>query len=84
VDLDDRIYRGVTNIGYNPTFGDNALSVETHLIDFSGNVPGKIMRINFVQRLRDEITFKSIDELSEQIAEDVEKAKTILGFCEEN
>ena len=58
--------------------------METHLIDFSGDVLGKIIKINFVQRLRDEITFESIDELSEQIAEDVKKAKTILGFCEEN
>ena len=84
VDLDNRIYRGVTNIGYNPTFGDNALSVETHLIDFSRDVLGKIIKINFVRRLRDEITFKSIGELSERIAEDVEKAKTILEFCEKN
>ena len=72
-------YLGVTNIGHNPTFGNGALSVETHLLDFAGDLVGKTIRVKFVKRLRDEKTFESIEALSEQIARDVEKAKEILA-----
>ena len=73
-----KIHNGVTNIGTNPTFGDHALSVETHLLDFSGDLLGKTIRINFLQRLRDEKTFNSIKELSDQIAEDILVAKALF------
>jgi riboflavin kinase/FMN adenylyltransferase len=72
-------YSGVTNIGYNPTFGDNALSVETHVLDFTGDLVGKTIRVFFVRRLRDEKAFESVDALSEQIARDVQQARGILG-----
>ncbi|MBW1999150.1 MAG: bifunctional riboflavin kinase/FAD synthetase [Deltaproteobacteria bacterium] len=63
--LEDGVYDGVTNIGYNPTFGGkNPLSVETHLLDFSGDLLGKTIRINFVHRLRDERSFESVEELA--------------------
>jgi riboflavin kinase/FMN adenylyltransferase len=78
VQVEGKIYNGVTNIGTNPTFGEHALSVETHLLDFEGDLVGKTIRINFLQRLRDEKTFKSIKELSEQIAEDIRVAKELF------
>lgn len=82
--LDDKTYQGVTNIGYNPTFGDNALSVETHLLDFSKDVVGKNIRINFIERLREEKTFSSVDELTEQIGKDVQRAREILKLGKED
>jgi len=82
--MDDKTYNAVTNIGYNPTFGDNALSVETHLLDFSKDVVGKTIRINFIQRLRDEKTFGSVDELTEQIDQDVQRAREIFKLREED
>jgi riboflavin kinase/FMN adenylyltransferase len=82
--MDDKTYNAVTNIGYNPTFGDNALSVETHLLDFSKDVVGKTIRINFIQRLRDEKTFGSVDELTDQIDKDIQRAREIFKLREED
>ncbi|MBW2138308.1 MAG: bifunctional riboflavin kinase/FAD synthetase [Deltaproteobacteria bacterium] len=77
--LEEGTYDGVTNIGYNPTFGgDNPLSVETHLLGFSGDLLGKTIRINFIHRLRDEMPFESVEDLAQQIARDVEDAREVL------
>jgi len=67
--------RSVTNIGVRPTFGD-ALepSVETHLIDWSGELYGNVLRVRFLHRLREEKKFGSVDELKLQIEKDVARA----------
>ena len=76
--IDGKTYEGVTNIGHNPTFGNSALSLETHVLDFHGDLLGKTIKVNFLQRLRDEKTFDSIEALSDQIAQDVEQARVLL------
>jgi riboflavin kinase/FMN adenylyltransferase len=73
----DRL-KGVANIGYSPTFDDHILTVEVHIIDFNQDLYGKKIRVNFIQRIRDEIKFSNIAELSEQIKKDIIKARTIL------
>jgi riboflavin kinase / FMN adenylyltransferase len=73
--IDDVPYNGVTNVGYNPTFGDTGLTVETHVLDYSGNLVGKTVKVRFIERLRDEKTFNSLEELSDQITRDVAQAK---------
>jgi riboflavin kinase/FMN adenylyltransferase len=78
VGINGRTHYGVSNIGYNPTFGNNALSVETHILDFNGDLVGRTIRINFIQRLRDEKKFAGIDELIAQIQLDVEGARAVL------
>src|SRR5215813_7192043 len=67
--------RSVTNIGVRPTFGD-ALepSVETHVIGWSGDLYGDVLRVRFLHRLRDERKFGSVDELKKQIKSDVARA----------
>jgi riboflavin kinase/FMN adenylyltransferase len=70
-----KVYNGVTNVGYNPTFGDTPLTVETHILNFSGDLLGKTIRVNFLKRLRDEKTFRSLEDLSEQIRRDIQAAK---------
>jgi riboflavin kinase/FMN adenylyltransferase len=80
--INDKSYYGVTNIGFNPTFGENALSVETHLLDFSGDVLGKTIKVNFIQRLRDEKTYNSLKELSDQIAQDIQQARELFRLHE--
>ncbi len=72
-------HRGVINIGYNPTFGNEEISTEVHLLDFTGDIYGKTIRIFFIDRLRDEIKFKSPDELTRQIKKDIEKTREILS-----
>ncbi len=76
--IDDHIYNGVTNIGHNPTFGQGPLSIETHILDYSGNLLGQTIRVNFIERLRVEKTYKSIEELARQIDLDVKVAREVL------
>ena len=67
--------RSVTNIGVRPTFGDRLEpSVETHVMNWSGDLYGDVLRVRFLRRLRDERKFGSIDELKAQIRRDVERA----------
>jgi riboflavin kinase/FMN adenylyltransferase len=73
--IDEKAYKGLTNIGYNPTFGNGPLSVETHLLDFSEDLLGKTIRVDFLQRLRDERTFTTPKDLAEQIDQDVSRAR---------
>jgi len=75
VDLKGEIYQGLTNIGYNPTFKDKTLSVETYIFDLSANILKQRIKINFLSRLRDEITFASAKELSQQIGRDIKQAR---------
>jgi riboflavin kinase/FMN adenylyltransferase len=79
VDCMEKKYQGVANIGYSPTFDDGVFSVEVHILDFNENIYGQKIRVNFVQRIRDEIKFSDIAELSDAIRNDIEKARKILS-----
>lgn len=72
-------YKGVANIGYSPTFDDHEFTVEVHMLDFNEDIYGEYIRVNFVERIRDEMKFSSINKLSEQIHQDIEVAKNILS-----
>jgi riboflavin kinase / FMN adenylyltransferase len=76
-DVDGQTWQAVVNVGVRPTFGDNALSVEAHLLDFSGDLYGRRLRVGFLRRLRDEMRFASVDALRTQIASDVEHARRV-------
>lgn len=68
--------RAVTNVGVRPTTGSgNAVSVESHLLDYSGNLYGRQARVEFYAFLRDEVKFSGFKELSAQIARDAAAAK---------
>ena len=71
-------YMGAANIGFSPTYDDHRFTVEVHLIDFSGDLYGKRLRVNLVKRLRDEKRFDSLSELSTQIRQDVAEVRRIL------
>jgi len=68
----------VTSIGVRPTFGPGERTVETYILDFHEELYGETLRIELVQRLRDELRFDSVEELTRQIARDVEEAKACL------
>jgi riboflavin kinase/FMN adenylyltransferase len=74
-----KILQGVANIGYSPTFDDHVFSVEVHILDFNENIYGQRIRVNFVQRIRDEKKFSSISELSDQIKKDIVTARKIFN-----
>jgi riboflavin kinase/FMN adenylyltransferase len=67
--------RSVTNVGMRPTFNGASLSVETHLLDFSGEVTAKRMEARFWKRLREEKKFTTPEELRAQIARDIASAR---------
>ncbi len=71
-------FRSITNVGLRPTFGENQLLIETHIIDFGDDAYGKTIRIEFIDRLRDEKRFESVDALIMQISKDVERANEIF------
>jgi riboflavin kinase / FMN adenylyltransferase len=78
VNLNESQYPGVLNIGFNPTFSDDELSIEVFLFDFSGNIYGEKLNILFIERIRDEIKFDGPEKLIEQIKQDINQAKAIL------
>jgi len=75
----EKTFNGVTNIGVRPTVdNDGKLSIETHIFDFNNDIYDSTITIEFIARLRDEKKFGSIDELKNQIALDIQKAKELL------
>jgi riboflavin kinase/FMN adenylyltransferase len=83
VEHQQRLYRGVANIGYSPTFNDNEFTVEVHILDFDENIYDHNIRVNFIERIRDEKRFSGIDELKSQIHKDIKAARKILAAYEE-
>jgi riboflavin kinase/FMN adenylyltransferase len=63
-------YSSVTNVGLRPTFGGKEITVETHLLDFEGDLYTERVEVRFLARLRDEMRFASPVELGDQIARD--------------
>lgn len=76
--LGKNLYDGIVNIGTNPTFGDKKTSYEVHIFDFAKNIIGRELKVYFIERIRDEKTFRDIKALSANIAMDIECARNIL------
>ncbi|MDQ3963023.1 MAG: bifunctional riboflavin kinase/FAD synthetase [Actinomycetota bacterium] len=76
-------FTAATNVGVNPTFGGDPevtpVRVETFLLDFSGDLYGNILRVEFWARLRDELRFTSVAELVAQMHRDVDKTRKLVG-----
>lgn len=77
--LGDRPLQGVMNVGFNPTFSDNALSVEVYIFDFDEDIYGKRLEALFIDRIREEMKFDGPAQLVEQIRRDAETARKILN-----
>ena len=77
--LDGVAHPSITNIGSRPTFEhDNRTVIETHVLDFGGDLYGKPLRVGFVQRLRDEKKFDGVEALKAQIETDRRQARTLF------
>ncbi len=72
-------YGGVVNLGQRPTFGGGSSTIEVHLLDYTGQLYDHNLRIYFVERLRGERKFSSVEELVNAIAADVLRARQILS-----
>jgi len=65
--VDGRLYPAITNVGAKPTIGMYQKNVETHLLDFQGNLYGREIRVEFLKKLRDERKFENVEALAEEI-----------------
>lgn len=75
VEWNRKAYPAVTNIGTNPTVGGDHVTVETHLLDFSEDLYGAVVRVNLLHFQRPEKTFPSLEAMREQIRLDIEAAR---------
>lgn len=80
--LNGQKYQSATNIGINPTFTPDKQipNVEAHLLEFKREIYDEDLKLEFVERLRDELRFDSVEKLLEQIWKDIENTKRILKF----
>lgn len=84
VKVKNKIYKGAMNIGTNPTV-DNSTHIhcEVHILSFNGDIYGENLAVYFVKKIRDEIAFASIEDLTKAIANDVKQIESILNKVEE-
>jgi riboflavin kinase / FMN adenylyltransferase len=75
----DKTFASVTNVGKNPTFGNNERTIESFLLDFNRNLYRYEVRIEFIHKLRDEIKFVDAEHLKNQINEDILQTRKILN-----
>jgi riboflavin kinase/FMN adenylyltransferase len=73
------VFGGAANIGVKPTFGGGEVTIEAHLFDFTGDLYGLRLQVDFLERLRPERRFASASELSGQIARDLEAARAAVA-----
>jgi len=81
--IDGEVIASVTSVGVNPTFENQPENprVEAHLLDFNGDLYGRQLEVQFVERLREEIRFSTVEALVNQIQQDIHTAKEILDHA---
>lgn len=70
VEYKNNLYKGITNIGYNPTVDGKKLSIETYILNFNENIYKKDIKIYFMEKIREEKKFLTIEELKNQLIKD--------------
>lgn len=78
VKWNERLYDAVVNIGNRPTFDNQSATLEIHLLDFNQNLYGETLRLYFVERLRAELRFDSVEALKLAVHRDISLARTLL------
>lgn len=73
--IEEKEYFALTNVGMNPTFTNHPYRIETYILDFEGDIYGKLLPICFLMKIRDEKKFENLDELKKQIYNDTDFAK---------
>jgi len=74
------VQAGVANLGFRPTVGGGDALLEVHVFDYSGDLYGQQLHVDFVAKLRDEEHFASVDEMVVQMHHDAARARAILGL----
>lgn len=73
--IDGKTYKGATSVGTNPTTHDEELKIETFILDFHEDIYGQEIAVEFIDFIRPEMVFNSVEELFTQIGKDVEKVR---------
>jgi riboflavin kinase/FMN adenylyltransferase len=79
VPLGEQMWAAAVNLGPNPTFAEQARKLEVHLLDFSGDLYGQILEVDFLARLRDIQQFAGVPQLKQQLEIDVAAARRIAA-----
>ncbi|MEO2506384.1 bifunctional riboflavin kinase/FAD synthetase [Clostridium paraputrificum] len=74
VQWQDKIYKGITSVGNNPTVNGDKLTIETYILDFNNDLYGHNIKVYFIKKIRDEKKFNSIDDLVIQLKKDKDYA----------
>lgn len=74
--LDGKKYISLTSIGINPTVGGEILKIETYILDFDKSIYGQLIEIEFIEYLRDELMFNSLEDLKYQMEKDLQSIKS--------
>jgi riboflavin kinase/FMN adenylyltransferase len=82
--INGKTYESLTNVGLCPTFDSTERTIETYIIDYSGDLYGNDLYVDLAGKLRDEEKFDSIDELKVQIADDIKRGRKILDSADIN
>ena len=77
--VDGRAYPAVASFGTRPTVGDGPPLLEVHLLDFEGDLYGREMEVEFIERIREERKFDSLRRLTAEMGRDKERARAILA-----
>ena len=77
--VDGRAFPAVASFGTRPTVDNGPPLLEVHLLDFNGDLYGREMEVEFVERIRDELKFDSIPSLTAEMERDKARARAILA-----
>ncbi len=78
--IDDKQYKGILNIGFKPTFAGKDYSIEIHIMEFSGDLYGKKLKVEMIKFIRPEKAFAGIEELVKQIKKDILYTDSLLCY----
>ena len=79
IEYGNNLYEGIANMGIRPTVGGQNPVLEVHIFDFSGNLYGQKINVEFLKKIRDEKKFEGLEELKDQIFKDIAFAKEYLS-----
>lgn len=83
VHLDGKAWDGVTNVGIKPTLHETNLTMETYILDYSGELYGRTVPVSLLRFLRPETEFQSVEDLSRRIQADIETVRRLSGAVRE-
>lgn len=78
-EVDGHAYAAAIHIGPNSTFGETAATFEAHLLDFSGDLYGRTLRLELIDRVRDTVRFEGVEALVRQLRADCDRARELVA-----